>query len=546
MKKRESLFIRTAPYPALVLLLVLFFVPLASTLSQAFVVDGRLSFSRIAEVFRSPYNQRVILFTFKQAAVSTAVSLLIGLPGAYILARFTFPGKKIISSICTVPFVLPPILVVLGFVIFYGNSGFLNQLLMSVFHLEEPPLKILYSFGAIILAHSFYNFPVAMNLVSTSWQQLDENCEKAARNLGASRSRTFFSITLPRLLPSILSAAILIFLFCFTSFAVILVLGGGPQFTTIEVEIYNQAKRAMDIGQAASLSLMSLAVCVVLLILNSFLTRKTIRQDRVGSQNTRLSKASGFGLFLIVAYLFLLVLFVIAPIASVFVRSVLASGTRSGTKTISFELYRKLLEGQTLPAVLNSLTIGLVSCFCSLGTGLAICLWFRRHRGSVVQVLCMLPMAVSTVIIGLGYYIITRLFGHNLTFVLIVAAHVVITLPFVIRTILPVYRALPQNLINASLTLGASQTRTFFSVELPLLRPACLTAISFAFALSVGEMNATLMLSNNSIETIPVVIYRMINSYNYQGACALGSVLIVLCFLLFSICEKARKRSVYE
>lgn len=533
------------PLPAMVILVVLFFIPLMMTLAQAVFHDGRFTLSFLKDTFSSPYNLKIISFTFKQALVSTLFSMLIGLPGAYIISRFSFKGRKLLRAICTVPFVLPPILVVLGFVIFYGNSGFLNRILMSVFGLKTPPLRILYSFQAIIIAHSFYNFPVAMNIVSSSWEQLDESCEKAARTLGSGKVRTFLSVTLPRLAPSILSSATLIFLFCFTSFAVILVLGGGPQFTTMEVEIYNQAKRAMNINFAASLSLMSMTICLFVLGLNTLLQRKAASQARIGSPTAPGRKLGKAGAVLTAVYIILLLFFVLAPIISVLARSVISSSTRSGPKLISFEWYSRLFKGSTWQAVLNSITIGLASAFVSTILGLSLCIWIRRHNNSALEIIAMLPMAISTVIIGLGYYIISRYLSKSPDFLLIVLAHVVITIPFVIRSIAPVYRSLPQNIMNAAMTLGCSPARTFFSIELPLLRSSILTSLSFAFAISVGEMNATMMLSNNRLETIPTVIYRLINSYNFQGACALGSVLIVICFAIFLISESARKRSAY-
>ena len=149
-------------------------------------------------------------------------------------------------------FVLPSILVVLGFVIFYGNNGFLNRMLMSLLKSDEPVVKILYSFRAIILAHAFLNFPVALSLLTGYWSSLSRTAENAAATLGAGKLRIFLTITLSRILPVLLSAALLIFLYCFTSFSIILVLGGGPEYTTLEVEIYrtNNIMGQSEIGRA--------------------------------------------------------------------------------------------------------------------------------------------------------------------------------------------------------------------------------------------------------------------------------------------------------
>ena len=180
------------------------------------------------------------------------------------MSHLDFPGKKAVNSFTTIPFVLPSVLVVLGFVLCFGNSGIINSFLMKLTGADKPPLKILYSFRAIIMAHTFYNFPVCLRLVSTSWRRIGNNRVEAAQILGAGRFRIFTTVTLPALLPSIIAAASLIFIFCFMSFAVILVLGGGPAFSTIEVEIYRLARINIDLPGAASLAFSGAVLTAVL------------------------------------------------------------------------------------------------------------------------------------------------------------------------------------------------------------------------------------------------------------------------------------------
>ena len=155
----SSCFYRALSTPAL-LLTLLFLAPLAIILSKAFIADeGGVTLARLAQVFSDPYTYRILGFTLMQALVSTLVSILIALPGAYLLANYKFRGKGVIKALTTIPFILPSILVVLGFVIFYGSSGIINTLLGKA---GLGQLKVLYTFGAIIMAHAFYNFPIAL------------------------------------------------------------------------------------------------------------------------------------------------------------------------------------------------------------------------------------------------------------------------------------------------------------------------------------------------------------------------------------------------
>ncbi|MCK5569907.1 MAG: iron ABC transporter permease, partial [Spirochaetes bacterium] len=201
----------------LLFLSIFFFYPLISILTEGLSdEEGKFTLGHIQSILSNRYILRVIAFTVEQALLSTLASILLGLPGAYLLARYDFRGKSIVKAITTVPFVLPSIIVVLGFVIFFGNNGVLNRAFMGAFNLENPPLKILYSMKAIILAHTFYNFPICIRLVSAVWSRINPNLEKAALILGARGGRLFTNILLPQIMPGILAASALIFIFCFT------------------------------------------------------------------------------------------------------------------------------------------------------------------------------------------------------------------------------------------------------------------------------------------------------------------------------------------
>lgn len=546
--KRE-LFYRTYPLPGFMLLAVLFLIPVGMTLGQAFVVNGGFSLSLVASTFTDPYYLRIMAFTVVQALCSTLLALLLGLPGAYLMANYRFHGKGILKTLYTIPFVLPSILVVLGFVIFYGNSGFLNKALMALFKLEEPPIKMLYSFAAVLVAHAFYNFPVVVSVVGDYWQRLDGTCEQAASTLGSKGSKVFRTITLPRIAPAIISAASLVFLFCFTSFAIILVLGGGPSLTTTEVEIYRLARMSMDTGRACALSIFSLLVAVVAMLIYSAAQKRQNRGEAVGTRNTRLQRRpKGFAqhLFTIV-YLVFSLLFILCPILSIAARSVLGNSTRAGGLSFSWTAYEKLFSigGSNLKAIANSLVIAVASSVLATAAALRICTCIARSRkcGVATDVSVMLPMATSSVIIGLSFFVVSKYLGFIPPFVLVVLAHCVITMPFVVRTILPAYRNIPGNLENASYTLGSNARRTFRRIIRPLLMPSMLTGMVFSFAMSIGELNATLLLGTTGMQTIPIQIYRLISSYNYQGACALGCILILVCSMVFFIGEALKRRS---
>jgi thiamine transport system permease protein len=530
-------------------LLLFFYFPLGSVLVGGLTDrSGRFSFGILTSLLRDPYYLRIIGFTVLQAILSTVLSVLMGLPGAYLLARYEFRGKRLIEALTTVPFVLPSIIVVLGFVRFFGNNGILNRFLMAVLGLEEPPLRILYSLQAILLAHAFYNFPVVVRVVSSLWRRIHPSTEEAARSLGAHGLRLFWRVTLPQILPAILSAAALVFIFCLLSFAVVLVLGGGPRYTTLEVEVYRLAKVSLDLKTGSALALIGAIISLVFLYAYIKLQQRSSFAEQMTEdpEKPRLAGVLGSvrGVFYLL-YLLLMALVILAPMVTVVAYSFqLRSGW--GQQAVSLEWYRRILSvgGPYLRSVANSLFFAVMTMLLSvpLGTVLAYVGARSRFAGSrFLEALMMLPIGISSIILGLGYLkayqqlpwpIVGRWYA-------IVFAHTVIAYPFVIRVASATFRKMKSSLAEAARSLGAGPWRLFWHLELPLARSALITGAAFAFGISVGEINASLMLYNERLITIPVMIYRLIGSYNFIGACAMGSVLMLFCFLAFLIIDRA-------
>ena len=224
----------------LLFLALFFFYPLFEIFSLSLAPEGKLDLSPFRTLFTDPYYARLLAFTTGQALLSTLLTLLAGMPAAYVFARYDFRGKSLLRALTTIPFVLPTMVVAAAFTALLGPQGHLNRWLMAILGLDAPPIHLQQTLALVLIVHVFYNAAIIVRLVGGFWANLDPRIEEAARVLGAGRWRTFREVTLPLLLPSVVAASLLVFLFCFTSFGVILVLG-GPQLATIEVEIYYQA-----------------------------------------------------------------------------------------------------------------------------------------------------------------------------------------------------------------------------------------------------------------------------------------------------------------
>ncbi|MGY4706842.1 ABC transporter permease [Candidatus Bipolaricaulota sp. J31] len=538
MRERSSWRRYRALVPALVTLAFLafaFYLPLWGVLRLGLREEEGWTLGRILALLADPYVRHLFRFTLEQALLSATLSFALGFPLGWLLARYRFRGRGLLRAFTLVPFVLPPITVALGFVLFFGHSGYLNRALMAIFDLSTPPIRILYSLWGIVLAHAFYNAPVFARFVAAAWEGLDPEPLEAARTLGASPFWAFITITLPALLPAIASAFSLVFVFCFLSFAIPLTLGGA-RYATLEVGVYLYARVHLKIPEAAALALLELALSLTFAYLyvkggGLFATRsmpgRNIRRERLFGRPAHLLWA----LYLSAAGIIFL-----GPIGAVVADSFLRGGpTLRWYRFVLSPLHNPFIGTSPIGAVANGLLVAAASSAGALllGTAVSWCLRGMRRlpfRGAVEAVL-LAPLAVSSVILGLALLLAFRHFPFSFlagTPWGIVLAHVLLTYPFVVRLVKPLWDALDPTLPEAARTLGASGLWSFLTVELPLLAPGFLAAWAFAFALSLGEMTAVAMLARPGFTTIPLAIYQLIGGRHFGAASAMATLLIAI------------------
>lgn len=539
----------------LVFLLVFFFYPLGAIFriaAEAPLVDGARGGSVVG---------RALGFTLWQALLSMLLTMLAGLPAAYLFARFDFPGKRVLRVLTTLPFIMPTVVVAASFNALLGPRGLANLFLMDALGLATPPIRLLNTLGAILLAHVFYNTTVVIRMVGTAWAQLDPRLGQAARVLGASPLRTLREVTLPLLMPSILSAALLVFLFDFTSFGVILLLG-GPRYATIEVEIYIQALQMLNLPLAGMLSAVQLACTLLITLAYSRLGGREVVPLSPRLQGEGTTRPVTWRQRLVVALLAVGVfLLLVSPLAALAVRSVTRleaeRGQRGEVMTgLTLDYYRELFVNRRgslfyvppAQAARNSLVYagGTVLLSLSMGFLAAYALARRSKVNRVLDPLLMLPLGASAVTLGLGYVIVfnrppidVRSFPA-----LIPIAHSLVALPFVVRTLQPALASIPVNLLNAAAVLGASPLRAWREVELPIVGRAAAVAAIFSFTISLGEFGATSFLARPEYPTLPIAIYRFLSqpgALNYGQALAMATLLMLVCAAAILVLEKSQE-----
>ncbi|MEP6893991.1 MAG: ABC transporter permease subunit, partial [Chloroflexota bacterium] len=258
-------------------LAIFFFLPLTKILTLTLDISA-LSSENLQ------ITNTALRFTFYQAILSTLLTLLLGLPSAYLFARYDFRGKSVLRALTAVPFMLPTVVVAASFNALLGQRGLLSTFLpLSSFQLHPSP------FVLILLAHVFYNTTIIIRIVGNALSSLDPKLEHAARSLGADTFHVWRHVTLPLLRPALFAATLLVFLFDFTSFGVILLLGGS-QYATLEVEIYIQAVKQLKLSSAALLSLIQLICTLVFSILYTRFASRSTQQLAPRSEKNRKPK----------------------------------------------------------------------------------------------------------------------------------------------------------------------------------------------------------------------------------------------------------------
>jgi len=527
----------------LMYLFLFFFYPLSKIFE--------LTFS--AETFSSENLNNmgdVILFTFYQASLSALLTLLLGLPSAILFARYEFRGKSILRAISAVPFMLPTVVVAVSFNSVFGMRGLLTFFFpnsQSSINVQPSP------FVLILLAHVFYNTTIVIRIVGAALSNLDPQLEQTARSLGADNLHVWTNITLPLLRPAILASTLLVFLFDFTSFGVILLLGQS-QFSTLETEIYFQAVRLFNLPLAALLSIIQL-VCT--LIFSVSYSRYAIRNTQTTPRSTVSIKPKSLRQkIFVLSFIILLSAFFLVPLSSLPIRSFFRLEADRGQRgdvqrgfTASY--YKELLINRRgsvfyvppIQAILNSLTYAAATVILSLAFGYPAAFALARptRLEKVLDPLIMLPLGSSAVMLGLGLVVT---YGRWLASPFMVPfAHTLVALPFVIRTLQPAIASIPQRLRHAASTLGAAPLEVWKQIDFPILRRATLAAATFAFTISLGEFGATLLITRPDYPTIPVAIERFLSQpggLNYGQAMAMATILMTLTTLSILLIDKFR------
>jgi thiamine transport system permease protein len=497
--------------------------PLVSITIRGLTVDGSIDLGVFGDVIGDPTLQGVAAFTLFQALLSTILTVVVALPAAWVFARFDFPGRRLLRAATLVPFVLPTLVVGSAFLALAGPRGVTGVDLTGTLWI-------------ILIAHVFYNYAVVVRGVGSYWERIDPSIEDSARVLGASPIKVFRTVTLPLLLPAIASTSALVFLFSFTSFGVVLLLGDLTH-TTIEVEIWRQATAFLRLDIASTLAVLQIVgIGIILIVYGRFQRRSAVRFRHRASKPPRPSGRKQW--MAVGAVLTSMAVILGVPIATLMWKSLIEPS--GGIGPANYQALVSLPERSAafidpLEAIANSLRFAMAATLIAVligGLASAALAYTSRRVSSTFDVFVMLPLGTSAVTIGFGFLIaLDWPVDLRASLILIPIAHALVAIPFVVRSVSPSLGSVQQTLREAAATLGANGWRTWWSVDFRLVGRTMLVGAAFAFAISMGEFGATSFIARPSAPTIPIAIFRLLGRPGgspFGAALALSVILMAI------------------
>ena len=480
------------------------------------------------------YTLRVLWFTVLQATLSTVLSLAFALPVARALARRpAFPGRSLLIGLYGLPLVLPTIVAVVGIAAVWGRHGFAGRAFEA---LGLGSLSPLYGLSGILIAHVFFNMPLAVRLLLPGWQAIPGETWRLAAQLGMGSGAIWRLIEWPRIAALLPGAATLVFLLCFTSFAVVLTLGGGPSGTTLEVAIYQALRLDFDVPRAVMLALLQVAICGALALLVAGTAAGRASEPGSGLAGGRPDAAGCGPRARDAAVIALGTLWILLPLVAV------------AAEGLAGPLADVLGHGEVWLAVLRSLGVGLGAACIALLTGAALA-WSARdiavrrarpRRADRLELAGSLNLVVSPTVFGAGLFVLLMPLGNVFSWALVIAAVVngVVAVPYVLRLVGPVLRRTAEHHDRLCAGLGIGGLDRLRLVEWPAARRGVALSLALAAALGAGDLTVIALFGNQDSVTLPLLLYRALGSYRTGEAAVLALLLVALCLCLFLVIER--------
>jgi len=485
----------------------------------------------------------LIKFTVFQAFLSTLISIVIGTLLAWSLAhQNSFRGRDFLVALLSSSLVLPTLIVVFGIISVLGNNGWVNRGQMYLFGYSFD--NSIYGLGGILIAHVYLNASFATRSLLHIFESIPKERYKLAKSLGFSVFKRFWLIEFPAIKLSLKSISSTIFLLCFTSFAIVLTLGGSPAYNTLEVAIYEAVRLNFDIPLALKLALIQLSITMVLVFLSANF-KVGVSNIKTQSSKVLWSEPKTIKFFQTSIIWFLTALFIL-PLISVFIDGLGANFT----KILSDELFLKSLFTSLGIATISSLFTVVFAILIS-DTRRNFNINHRIKKSKVTNFFNLLIafsgniyLAIPSLILGLGFFLFSQKFQAPLilwALGAVLCANVLMSLPFALSIIYPPMHKIAQRYDKLSFALNLSGSKRWLYCEWPYLKSSIAYVFALSFCLSLGDLGVIALFGSNEITTLPWYLYQLMGSYQTKDGAGVALILLVLTLSIFIFLPKVFK-----
>jgi thiamine transport system permease protein len=517
-----------AAWLATIIILALACIPLFTLVSATGSPSGEFS-------LQHPYILRVLRFTLAQAALSALISVVVAIPVSRAIARRQhFPGRELLLRLFAVPLGLPQLVAVLGIIAVYGRQGVFNSLLSAM---DLPIIPAVFGLKGILLAHVFFNMPLAVRFLLTRLEAIPQESWRLAESLGFGAKHIFRYLEWPQMRSVLPGVAALIFMLCVTSFTVVLTLGGGPQATTLEVAIYQALRFDFNPVLAARLAGLQIALCAVLLILLQRFSMRVAVAPRLKVSTLRPDRRGSSGLVSDVLLIVGSALFVLLPLTAILIDGLKADfGRLTGEPT----LWRALAWSALIAGSASLLATALA---LSLASGMARSSGISAH---VFRLTGNLVLLVPPIVLAAGSFLLVyrHVDPQKFSPYAVILINAMMALPFALPVLEPALRTSFQTHDRLAASLGLKGIARFRLIEWPVLRPSLTLGMLVALLVSIGEFGVIAFFGNQDLVTLPLFLYQSIGSYRFNDAAGLALLLMFLCLLLSWLIERKTRNNV--
>lgn len=539
--------------PLFLILFAYVIFPFYSTFIQSFAGDNHLANYQKFFSLESTANLEALWNSFYISVISVICCAVVGVMMAFLLERYDFPGRRLLSILVLVPMALPPLVGVLSFTFLYGESGIFPRLFQQMFQLEDVPFSLKGIWGVIVV-HTFTMYTYFYLTASAAIKGLDPSLEEAATSLGASRIRVWRKIILPMLTPSLIASSLLVFMVSMASYTAPLMFGVER---TMTMQIYlSRTNGNLDMAATQS-TILSFVSITFLLIMRWYQNRRNYQNLSKGISVHRSEVSSKPLKYLAVALSFIGTLILILPILVL----ILISFSKDGAWTIqilpteyTLDHYKALFtDERTWRPIWNSLQMGFIATVGNIIFGVAAAYAMVRlsFKGkTVLDILITIPWALPGTVVAVNLiaaFSTESVFTFNQvligSFWILPLAYFIRHLPLVFRSTSASLMQLDQSVEEASRSLGATWWYTFRRIVIPLTLSGVLAGTLLAFVQSIGEFVASILIYNTSTIPLSVAIFQKLYAFKFGTACAYGVLQIVLILIVLIISERLSKGS---